>query len=603
MILIIDTELKIVFYNEKAEKFLEKISPEDRNLTRLMTQQSIEVGFDESLRNIIRNGEYIKQINVLNPLQEGFQYVDLIIEPIKTTTGIIGGLIIMRDISEWRSLTEKIKNLQEFMGKLIDASPIAIISVNEYDSATIWNQAAERLFKTPSSRALKKNIFEIHPFFLSYKDVINEVKVLNKPIFLADQRMDFEDEPQSVLNLNLYPVQSEGRNVVVMVEDISEVRKLEDSLIQAQKMESLGLLTSGIIHDFNNVLSGIVGYASLLEQKITESEELRKYSTNIIASGERASSLIRQILDFSKKKLSRKEVLDINAVIEELLGFLKVNLRNIQVVKNLAERSIRLSADKTKMSQVIINLIINAKEALADTADPEIRVGTEEISVKGRENLIDGTYAQITVSDNGPGISQDNIQRIFEPFFSTKDKGKSTGLGLAIVSDIIRDYHGEIELESQPGKGTTFKILIPSLKEEIYEAPKPVTKSLESDLEGAVLLIDDEAVIREIGRDMLDSMGLGCFTAADGEEGIRVYEEHKDTITLVLLDIEMPGLSGDRVAETLRKMNPDVKILFSSGYTQDYLESKVFKGKIDHFIPKPFHLNQLSDTLNKLLRE
>jgi two-component system cell cycle sensor histidine kinase/response regulator CckA len=603
MIFIVDTRLKIVFYNQKAGRIIEKSSSSERNISYFLSEKAVENGFDESLRNMINNGEYIKQINVMNPFKEGFNYVDLIIEPLKSTSGIIGGLIIMRDISEWRNLTEKIKNLQEFMGRLIDASPYAVISINENDQISLWNQAAEMLFGEPGDRVMNRNLFEVNPFFLSYKDIINEVKIVKKTFSLSDQKMDFERESPAVLNLNFYSVQSDGRNVVINIEDMSKIRKLEDSLLQAQKMESLGLLTSGIIHDFNNILSGIIGYASLLDKKVAPDSEMKKYSSNIIDYSEKASSMIKQVLGFSKKRLSKKEVLDLNLLMVELLNFLKVSLKNIKIVRELSGNRIQLFVDKTKLSQVIINLMINAKEALEKCAQPEIRVSTEEVFIKNREDLLDGPYAKIKVSDNGSGIKKEMIGKIFEPFFSTKDKEKSTGLGLAMVKDIIKDFNGAIDVESEFEKGTTFSILIPVVKEELYETQEEIKKKVETAIEGAILLVDDELVIREIGEEMLKSLGIKCFTAANGDEAVRIFTENSKEIKLVILDIEMPGLSGDQVAESLQKIEPNIKILFSSGYTRDYLESKVFKEKIIHFIPKPFHLDQLSDKLNMLMRE
>ncbi|MCK4837121.1 MAG: response regulator, partial [Candidatus Aminicenantes bacterium] len=379
--------------------------------------------------------------------------------------------------------------------------------------------------------------------------------------------------------------------------------ELEDSLLQAQKMESLGLLTSGIIHDFNNILSGIIGYAALLDKKFQSDSEVKKYTSNIIDYSERASGMIRQILGFSKKRLSKKEVLDINQVIEGLLNFLKVGLKNIKIEKRFSREKIQLLADKTKLSQVIINLMINAREALEQCSDPTIIVTTDEVFIKGREDILDGVYAKIDISDNGQGIKKENLDKIFEPFFSTKDKEKSTGIGLATVKDIVRDFHGKITVKSEYKRGTTFSILIPAVKEEVFESSEEIKKKLETTIEGAVLLVDDEKVIREIGGEMLETLGIKCFTAAEGNEAVDIFKEKQDEISLVILDIEMPGYSGDRVAKKLKKINPEVRILFSSGYTRDYLESKVFKEKIEHFIPKPFNLNQLSEKLDRLMRE
>lgn len=601
VIIIFDPHLKVVFYNQRAEKFIENQSHSDRNMASFLSEESLERGFDETMRNVIANSEYIKQINIMNPFRGGKNHVDLIIEPLQSASGIIGGLIIMHDVSEWRNLTEKIKNLQAFTGRLIDASPFAIVSVNRFDHITVWNQAAEKLFDLPSENALDQNLFDVNPFFLSYKDVINEVKVLGKSFYLNDQKMDFQGETPAILNLNFYPVESEGRNVVINIEDMSQIRELEDSLLQAQKMESLGLLTSGIIHDFNNILGGIIGYASLLEKKSRADSEIKKYTSNIVDYSERASAMIRQILGFSKKTLSKKEVLDLNEVIEGLLNFLKISLKNIKIERNFSPEKIQLLADKTKLSQVFINLMLNAKEALEGCADPTIAVTTDRVEIKDRGNLMDGIYARIDISDNGEGIARENLDKIFEPFFSTKDKENSTGLGLATVKDIIRGFHGSISVESEVSRGTTFSILIPAIKEEMFESTEEIREKLGTKIDGAVLLVDDELVIREIGAEMLETLGIKSVVARDGNEALDLFKKDRDTISLVILDIEMPGLSGDRVAQKLREIKPEIKILYSSGYTRDYLESKVFKDKIQHFIPKPFHLNQLSEKLDHLM--
>jgi CheY-like chemotaxis protein len=300
--------------------------------------------------------------------------------------------------------------------------------------------------------------------------------------------------------------------------------------------------------------------------------------------------------------LAKEEVLEVNGIIEELLGFLKLNLKNVTVKKDLSKDRIFLRADRTKISQIIINLIINAKEALERTPSPKINVKSSEVHIKDQENLLDGHYARIEIADNGPGIKKDNLKKIFEPFFSTKSKSKSTGIGLATVREIILDYSGEIEVKSVINKGTSFIFYLPSVQEDVYETVAETKEKLETKIEGSILLVDDEKVVQDIGRDMLNSVGIKCLTAANGEEGLKLFKENKDNISVVILDVEMPGMSGDKVAEKMKKIKPEIKILFASGYAKDYLESKVFKGKIKNFMPKPFFLNQLLFKLNELIK-
>jgi len=588
MIIITDIPLKIIFANHKAEKFINKSTIFEKNVKNFLSNESLKNGFDESLRNAIKSGDNIKSINIVNPFKFGANHIDLIIQPLRTRSNIIGSLILIRDVSEWRNLTAKLKDLQEFMGKLIDSSPFSIISIYKDYKVSLWNSSAEKLFQISNKNAIDKNLFEITPIFNKYKDIINEVMILNRTSSLSNEKIPLDRNRGVIANLTFYPILNESENVVINIEDISEIKKLEDSLAQSQKMGSLGLITSAIIHDFNNVLSGILGYASLIEKKTQETPQLKKYASYIIASSERASVMIQQILNYSRKKFEKGKSLNLNKVIEESISFIKLNLRNITIIVYINRMQfiiqhnytymdclhIFLNADKTKISQIFINLFINSKDALKNQPSPKIKIETKEISIQNRKNLKDGQYVMIKITDNGIGIEKENIKKIFETFFTTKDK-KGIGIGLSTVKDIVNSYNGNIEVKSEYRVGTSFKILIPSIKQIVYEPRKHIKKEFEPSIKGNVLLIDDEEVIREIGKDMLNSLKINCITARDGEEGIEIYKKNRDKIDIIILDIELPGISGEKVFDILKQINPDIKILIASGYGKDYLEKKV----------------------------
>jgi PAS domain S-box-containing protein len=603
MIIIVDRRQRITFINKRTRDLIPVGTGSiiGQNLNFILTRNSIESGFDELVRNVLEGGNSLHRINTISPILKEENYVDLIIEPLKSGNMIIGGIILLRDISEWRGLTAQLRSLQGFMQKLINASPYAVISINDQSLITTWNSAAEKILGIPFAEAFGKNIYTLLSLFDKFKDIINEIMILKKTIYLNDEKIFIGDEDFKVANLTLYPVTAEANDVVIHIEDVSALKKLESSLMQAQKMESLGLLTSHIIHDFNNLLSGIMGYASLLEKKIVDNPKLQKYVSTIINSSERASTLINQLLNFSRKKLAEKEIININDLIKESLDFLAMNLKVINLDIQLYQSQILLRADKTKISQVLINLIINARDALENTSQPLLRIHTNLVDISNQSTLLDGQYAQIMISDNGNGISRETLARIFEPFFTTKGQGRGTGLGLAIVREIIQDYNGQIEVESEIGRGTTFKILLPVMEKDIRQAlPKEIEESPAS-LEGVVLLIDDEEVVREIGSDMLKTMGMKCLTAVNGTEGIELFKKNSTEIKLVILDIEMPGISGEKVFRILRELQPEIKILIASGYGRDYLEAEIFKNKISHYIPKPFKIEQLSYQVNKLI--
>jgi CheY-like chemotaxis protein len=280
-----------------------------------------------------------------------------------------------------------------------------------------------------------------------------------------------------------------------------------------------------------------------------------------------------------------------------------MNLKTITLDIQLCQNQILLQADKTKISQILINLIINAKDAMENSPRPKIGIKTSLVDIANQNNLLDGHYVRIQINDNGCGINRENLNKIFEPFFTTKGRGRGTGLGLAIVKEIIKDYNGQIEVESEIDRGTKFTILLPVFEKEMHQAmvreeAEPVTA-----LEGLVLFIDDEEVVREIGSEMLKTIGLTCLTASDGTKGIEIFKQNFDKIKLVILDIEMPGISGEKVFHILKELKPDVKILIASGYGKEYLETDIFKSKINHFIPKPFKIEQLSYQVNKLIND
>jgi PAS domain S-box-containing protein len=603
MIIIVDRRLRVTFINKRARDLIQTGGGSiiGQNLNFILAKSSIESGFDELVHNVLEGGNSVHRINTLSPVLEEENYVDLIVEPLKSGNLIIGGIIMLRDISEWRSLTAQLRSLQGFLQKLINASPYAVISINDHNLIITWNSAAEKILGIPFASAFGKNLYALLPLFDKYKDIINEIMILKKTIYLNDEQVFIGEEDFKIANLTLYPVTAEQSGVVIHIEDVSALKKLESSLLQAQKMESLGLLTSHIIHDFNNLLSGIMGYASLLEKKIADNPKVQKYVSTIISSSERASTLINQLLNFSRKKMAEKEIININDLIKESLDFLAMNLKVINLDIQLYRNQILLQADKTKISQILINLIINARDALENAPQPIIRIRTDLVDINNQDNLLDGQYALIEISDNGSGISPENQRKIFEPFFTTKGQGRGTGLGLAIVREIIHDYNGQIQLESEIGRGTMFKILLPVFEEGTYQSTTQELKEATEPLEGLVLLIDDEEVVRDIGADMLKTLGLKCLTAANGTEGIEIFKKNRDEIKLVILDIEMPGISGEKVFHILRELRPEIKILIASGYGREYLEMEIFKGKISHFIPKPFKIEQLSYQVNKLI--
>jgi len=596
VILITDTDLRVIFANKKAENILTKNTDENRKIFNYLSNKSIENGFDEYLRQIITRGISDKQINVQNPFMDEDGFVDIEIVPLKSESKIIGGLLLVRDITEWRNLTEDLKNLENFNRKMINSSPYVIISVNEEDIVSGWNDRGEAVLGINADNIVGKNLFNICSPLEIIRDEINEAKIIGEPIFLSDKKIELVNGEIIYTEIILYPVYSREKNVVINIKDISTLKKLENSLIQAQQMGSLGLLTSKIVHDLNNVLNGITGYTTLLEKKVSTGSDIRKYVDRLSVSSLRAIEIIKQTLSFSNTK--NDIVIEINEIIKETVKLIELRMGKSQLFLALTQEKLNILGNRTKFSQVIMNLLVNAKDAVANIEEPEIIIKT---SLIGKDNEKSKKIV-INVIDNGIGIKENNIKKIFDTYFTTKGHGKGTGLGLSNVKDIVSEFGGTITVNSNYGHGTEFTLTFPVLENtfEVKKENKDEIKDLK--INGKILLVDDEDTVREIASELLESIGIQCITAIDGEDGIRKFEENKDDIELIILDVEMPKKQGNEVFEIIRKSKPDMKILIASGYSKDYLEKNIFERKIEEYIAKPFQLNELSAKLKEMTK-
>ncbi len=591
VILITDMDLRVIFANKKAESILEKSPDENRKIYNYLSKKSIENGFDEYLRQILTKGISDKQINVLNPFISKEGYVDIEIVPLKSDQKTIGGLMLVKDITEWRNLTDELKNLEQFNKRMISSSPYVIISVNENDIVSGWNRKGEEIFSVKENDIVGKNLFNQCPPLEMIKDEVNEAKIIGEPIFLSGREITLEENRKLFIEVTIFTVFTKEKNVVINIRDISKFKKMESSLAQAKQMGSLGLLTSKIVHDLNNVLSGITGYTTLLDKKVHESSELRRYINRLTASSVRAAEIIKQTLSYSKVDNLKGARININEIIRESAKLLRLRIGQSKVTLNLRENDLIIQGSKTRFSQAIINLLVNANDALSGRENPEIII-TTTLSRKPDQ----GEMILISILDNGIGIKKEDQAKIFEPYFTTKKEDEGTGLGLSNVKDIIHELNGSIELNSEYGSGTEFILTLPRVADGTTKDSDVDLESAEKtelNISGKILLVDDEETVREIGTEILALLGINCVTAVDGEDGLAKYREMREEIDLVILDVEMPKVSGNVVFDEMRRIDPDQKILIASGYSKDHLEKHIFKKTIPDFIAKPFQLSEL----------
>jgi two-component system, cell cycle sensor histidine kinase and response regulator CckA len=399
------------------------------------------------------------------------------------------------------------------------------------------------------------------------------------------------DEPSDVLE--------------AIAEDITERRVLEDQFRQSQKMEAVGRLAGGIAHDFNNLLMVISGYTEVLLYHLNPGHPLFVKAEAIQQASDRATTLTRQLLAFSRKQLLELKVVDVNAIVTDMERLLRPLIgEDIELTTSMAANLGCTRADAGQLEQVIMNLVVNAKDAMPNGGKICIRTATVTLdnSYRPENTLIkQGPYVMISVSDNGQGMDRETQARIFEPFFTTKEKGKGTGLGLSTVYGIIKQSGGYIFVQSEPSRGTTFTIYLPRVDEPSEAHGPTLVPSATAGGSETILLVEDEDSVRQLVRETLESRGYRVLEAANGNAGLEVVARHPDPIHLVITDIVMPGLSGQELVEQLIPMRPGIKALYLSGYAQDAFSSSSAAEAPKAFLQKPFTLQSLARKVREVL--
>lgn len=395
------------------------------------------------------------------------------------------------------------------------------------------------------------------------------------------------------------------RAVVVNFHDVSESRALQQQFLQAQKMEAVGQLAGGIAHDFNNMLSAILGFAGIIASELPPADPLAADVKEIITAAERASMLTRQLLAFSRKQILEPKILDLTTQLQEVERMLRRLLgEDIELVMSLAPRLGHVKADPAQIEQVVLNLVINARDAL--DAGGRITIETANVVLdqeyaRNHLEVVPGSYVMLSVSDNGRGMEKKVRERIFEPFFTTKGVGQGTGLGLATVFGIVKQSGGHIWLYSEPGQGTTFKIYLPLHEGAATGLRKHTSRPGVMRGSETILLVEDEPGVRSFAKRALQRSGYVVLEAANGGEALLIAEQHTGPIHLLLTDVVMPRMSGRVLAERLAKAKPSMCVIYMSGYTENTI---VHHGVLDDgtdFISKPIALDVLLTKVRAVL--
>jgi len=396
-------------------------------------------------------------------------------------------------------------------------------------------------------------------------------------------------------------------NFVSVNRDVTQEVALEAQLFQAQKMEAVGTLAGGIAHDFNNLLQVIQGYTEVLQNDVGRNKSSLEALQKIHHSAKRGAELTRQLLTFSRKVQSERRPLDLNREVEQLKKLLERTIpKMIEIELYLSENPAVVSADPIQVEQAIMNLAVNAKDAMPEGGKIVIeteRVRLDEHFCRTHLGARPGEYVLLSISDTGHGMNREILDHVFEPFYTTKDVGKGTGLGLAMVYGIVKNHEGYILCYSEVSTGTTFKIYLPAMEQSGH---RQKTGEVEDPFKGGdetILLVDDEEYIRDLGVELLTDAGYKVLTATNGEEGLELYRQKRENIDLVILDLVIPGMGGKKCYEEILKINPKSKILIVSGYSANGPGKEAIKAGAKGFVGKPFDVSHLLETIREILDE
>ena len=379
----------------------------------------------------------------------------------------------------------------------------------------------------------------------------------------------------------------------------------EEQLRQSQKLEAIGILAGGLAHDFNNMLTAINGYSELILRRVATDDPLRKPVEEIKKAGERSAELTRQLLAFSRRQLLQPTTLDLNSVVTDTSSMLKRLLgEDITITTRLAPDLWKIMADQGQLTQVVMNLMINSRDAMPNGGSITIETANVELDkehAREHPSSTPGPYAMLRITDTGIGMDDETRQRVFEPFFTTKPVGRGTGLGLSTVYGIVKQSGGNIWVTSEPNKGAAFTIYLPQAACETNEgASNSERRHLHVGSE-KVLLVEDEASVRDLAREILESCGYEVFEASNGAEAFDRFEKECTEIDLLITDIVMPGMGGRELSEKVVSRCPSIKVLFTSGYTDDAIMRHGIVDQGKNFLQKPFTFDALARKVRAVL--
>jgi two-component system, cell cycle sensor histidine kinase and response regulator CckA len=609
-----DDEGKITGWNGQAEAIFGWSRKEA--LGRSLADTIIPVRYREAhrqgLQHFLATGEgpvLNQRIEIVALHRSGREFpVELAISPTRVADTFTFSAFV-RDLTERKQAEEALARAHEFRIKALDSAILAVGALDREGRFTLVNHRLCEMVGYSEAELLSQHFSMVLPpddlprITEQFYRTVQEGAVLER----TETQIVRKDGKQITVAFGWSPLVEEGKIVglVGTGEDITERKRLEDQLLQAQKLESVGRLAGGIAHDFNNLLTAVLGYTELAAEEGDLNAHGQEFLHNVTQAAEKASDLTRQLLAFARRQVIEPKVVNLNDLIFSLDTILRRLIPESIALVTLPEEGLHaVKVDPGQFEQILVNLVINARDAMPQGG--KITIDTQNVTLdaeyaRHHEGVVPGEYAMLAVSDTGVGMEEGIRLHIFEPFYTTKEKGRGTGLGLATVYGIAKQAGGHIWLYSEPGRGTTFKIYLPRTTETPEAVPAAVQRAEPLRGSETILVAEDEAAVRALTVSTLRGRGYTVLEATNGEEALEIAKGREQEIALLITDVVMPKMSGKELAERLQALHPDLKVLFASGYTENTI---VHHGVLEEgvaFLPKPFTPTILARKVREVL--
>jgi two-component system cell cycle sensor histidine kinase/response regulator CckA len=600
MIAVVDLEGRRIFNSLSYQKILgyspeelqessgfEQIHPDDRERVKKAAMQTRQSGMGTMLEYRFRH----KKGN--------WMVLESVASVIRNEKGEPEKLVIVnRDITERKKAQEALSRSEASFRSLVEGAPHGIYRATMTGQFMEVNPAFQRMLGYDSAQELfdadlATQVFRNPADYQRMNELLAESKVMK------DIEMDWKRPSGEPIVVRCSGHRVEGKDggldyFEVFAEDVTERRTLERQLRMAQKMEAIGRLSGGIAHDFNNLLGVIIGYSGVLKKSLDNSQPAYEFATEIEKAGQRAASLTRQLLAFSRQQVLSPSVLSLNSLVSDMEKMLPRLLgEDINVSLSLSPELGNVKADQSQIEQVIMNLAVNARDAMPSGGKLHVQTANIEMDhafTRDHPGSKRGSYVMLAIADTGTGMTAETVAHIFEPFFTTKGVGEGTGLGLATVYGVVKQSNGYIWVDSAVGKGSTFQIYLPRHADEAQDpVAKPDVESIEKP-QGSemILLVEDADPLRKLAQAFLESSGFRVLSAPNGEAALEIAARHSGVFDLLLTDVVMPGMNGRALAEQLCRLRPGLKVLFMSGYTDSFIAGHGVLQQGTNLLHKPF---------------